>query len=99
LAVESFYGGAYAYVGRQFGSLHDWARDFVPRFRNASGLVLYFQVSSVEDETFDSPEKMLGNETLQAHTGVRLTHTYKKLAYRVRWLRLHFLLCCHLQPS
>ncbi len=49
LAVESFYGGAYAYVCRTFGSFRDWARDFVRRFRNESGLVLYFQVTSVEE--------------------------------------------------
>jgi hypothetical protein len=50
LAVESFYGGdAYAYVREQYGSFRAWADDFVPRFKRESGLVLYFQVSSVEE--------------------------------------------------
>ncbi len=49
LAVESFYGDAYHYVCEQFGSFADWAKDFVPRFKNESGLVLYCQVGSVEE--------------------------------------------------
>jgi hypothetical protein len=48
--VESFYGGdAYAYVCEQYGSFRAWADDFVPRFKHESGLVLYFQVSSIEE--------------------------------------------------
>ncbi len=49
LAVECFYGDAYAYVCGRYGSFRDWARDFVPRYKNESGLVLYLQVSSVEE--------------------------------------------------
>ena len=50
LAVESFYGSdAHASVRDRYGSFRDWANDFVPRFKNASGLVLYFQVASVEE--------------------------------------------------
>jgi len=48
LAIESFYGDAYAYVCEKFGSFRDWAYDFVPRFKNESGLILYFEVSSLE---------------------------------------------------
>ena len=49
LAVESFYGDAYQYVCEQCGSFADWACEFVPRFKNESGLVLYCQVGSVEE--------------------------------------------------
>ena len=49
LAVESFYGDAYRYICEQFGSFADWANQFVPRHKNESGLVLYMQVSSVEE--------------------------------------------------
>jgi hypothetical protein len=50
LAVESFYGDdAYAYVCDRYGSFRAWADDFVPRFKHQSGLVLYFQVSSIEE--------------------------------------------------
>ena len=49
LAVESFYGDAYRYVREKFGSFADWANHFVPRYKNESGLVLYMQVSSVEE--------------------------------------------------
>jgi len=49
LAIESFYGDAYGYVCRRYGSFRAWARDFVPRVKNESGLVLYFQVESVEE--------------------------------------------------
>ena len=49
LAIESFYGGAYDYVCKQYGSFRNWAREFVPRFKDESGLVLYCQVSSLEE--------------------------------------------------
>ncbi len=49
LAVESFYAPAYQYVCQKYGSFRDWANDFVPRFKDESGLVLYFQVDSVEE--------------------------------------------------
>jgi hypothetical protein len=49
LAVESFYGDAYSTVCRQYGSFRNWANDFVPRFKDEAGLVLYFQVASVEE--------------------------------------------------
>ena len=49
LAVEAFYGDALRYVCRRYGSFADWAKDFVPRFKNESGLVLYCQVDSVEE--------------------------------------------------
>jgi hypothetical protein len=50
LAVESFYGDdVYPYVCQQYGSFRDWAEHFVPRFKNESGLALYFQVGSVEE--------------------------------------------------
>ncbi|MDP6114522.1 MAG: hypothetical protein QGG53_21880 [Planctomycetota bacterium] len=49
LAIESFYGDAYSYVCRQHGSFRNWANEFVPRFKNESGLVLYTQVESVEE--------------------------------------------------
>jgi hypothetical protein len=49
LAVESFYGDAYGYVCERYGSFCNWADDFVPRYKNESGLVLYFQVASVEE--------------------------------------------------
>ena len=49
LAIESFYGDAYRYVCEKYGSFREWANYFVPRFKDESGLVLYFQVSSVED--------------------------------------------------
>lgn len=49
LAVESFYGDAYGYVCEKYGSFENWANDFVPRFKNASGLVLYMNVSSIEE--------------------------------------------------
>jgi hypothetical protein len=49
LAIESFYGDAYGYVCERYGSFRAWANDFVPRFRDESGLVLYFQVGSVEE--------------------------------------------------
>jgi hypothetical protein len=49
LAVESFYGDAYHYVQDKHGSFSDWANDFVGRFKNESGLVLYCTVQSVEE--------------------------------------------------
>jgi len=49
LAIESFYGDAYAYVQHKYGSFRNWADYFVPRFKNESGLVLYCQVDSVEE--------------------------------------------------
>ena len=49
LAIESFYGDAYAYVCTKYGSFRAWANEFVPRFKNESGLVLYCQVASVEE--------------------------------------------------
>ena len=48
LAIESFYGDAYGYVCEKFGSFREWANDFVPRFKNESGLILYFEVPSLE---------------------------------------------------
>lgn len=50
LSIESLYGGARAYLQERHGSFGDWAREFVPRFKNESGLVLYvFDVRSVEE--------------------------------------------------
>ena len=49
LAIESFYGDAYGYVCERYGSFRAWANDFVPRVKDESGLVLYFQVGSVEE--------------------------------------------------
>ena len=49
LAVESLYAPGYRYVVETYGSFAAWADDFVPRFKNESGLVLYFQVDSVDE--------------------------------------------------
>jgi len=50
LAVECFYGDdVYPYICQKYGSFRDWANDFVPRFKNESGLVMYFQISSLEE--------------------------------------------------
>ena len=49
LAIESFYGDAYHYVSTKYGSFRDWANEFVPRFKNESGLVLYCQVASLDE--------------------------------------------------
>jgi hypothetical protein len=50
MAIESFYGeDAIEYVCQKYGSFRDWANYFVPRFKNESGLVLYFQVDSLEE--------------------------------------------------
>ena len=49
LAVEAFYGDALRFVSERHGSFADWAKDFVPRVKNESGLVLYCQVASVDE--------------------------------------------------
>ena len=49
LAIESFYGDAYRYVGEKYGSFEAWANEFVPRFKNESGLVLYMNVAGVDE--------------------------------------------------
>jgi hypothetical protein len=50
LAIETFYGDdVYPYVCEKYGSFRDWANYFVPRFKNESGLVMYFQIGSVEE--------------------------------------------------
>ncbi len=49
LAVESFYGDAYEYVCEKYGSFEVWANEFVPRFKNKSGLVLYMNASCVAE--------------------------------------------------
>jgi hypothetical protein len=49
LAIESFYGEARESVRQTHGSFRAWAREFVPRFKNQSGLLLYTTVSSVEE--------------------------------------------------
>ena len=49
LAVESLYAPGYGYICEKYGSFDTWANEFVPRFKNESGLVLYFQVGSVEE--------------------------------------------------
>jgi len=50
LSIEALYGDARRYITNTFGSFRDWAFDFVPRFKNESGLVLYFfDVPSVEE--------------------------------------------------
>ena len=48
LSIEAFYGEAHDYVCERFGSFGEWAFEFVPRFKNESGLVLYFQVPDVD---------------------------------------------------
>ena len=48
LSIEALYGAAYDYVCEKYGVFRDWAFDFVPRFKNESGLVLFFEVPSVE---------------------------------------------------
>ncbi len=62
LAVESFYGDAYSYVCGRHGSFAAWAREFVPRFKNESGLVLYMQVHSIDEG------KRVWEQWQQAHT-------------------------------
>jgi len=49
LAIESLYGDGARHVVERHGSFEGWARDFVPRFKKRSGLVLYFEVGSVEE--------------------------------------------------
>ena len=49
LAIESFYGSAYDYIKKKHGSFEIWANDFVPRFKSRSGLVLYFEVPSIDE--------------------------------------------------
>jgi hypothetical protein len=49
LAVEAFYGDAYRTVCQRYGSFRNWAMEFVRRFKEESGLVLYTQVDSVEE--------------------------------------------------
>ena len=49
LAVEAFYGDALADVRARYGSFRAWANDFVPRFKDESGLVLYCQAASVDE--------------------------------------------------
>ncbi len=49
LAIESFYGDALRYVSEKEGSFKNWAYQFVPKYKNKSGLVFYCQVSSVEE--------------------------------------------------
>ena len=49
LAIEALYGDAYRYIRETHGSFRDWAFDFVPRFKNESGLVLYFEAPSVDE--------------------------------------------------
>ncbi|MDP7742141.1 MAG: hypothetical protein QGF67_11915 [Lentisphaeria bacterium] len=49
LAIESLYAPGYSYVVETYGSFTAWADEFVPRFKNESGLVLYFQVDSVDE--------------------------------------------------
>ncbi|MCK5381950.1 MAG: hypothetical protein KAJ81_10785, partial [Candidatus Latescibacteria bacterium] len=49
LAIESLYGDGIDYLISKHGSFEDWAREFVPRFKDRSGLILYFEVQSVEE--------------------------------------------------
>ncbi|MDP6153639.1 MAG: hypothetical protein QF785_09705 [Phycisphaeraceae bacterium] len=49
VSIEAFYEDVYSYVTQTFGSFREWACDLVPRFNEASGLVLYMQVSDVEE--------------------------------------------------
>lgn len=49
LAVESLYGKGISYVINKYGSFEKWAKYFVPRFKHRSGLILYFEVGSVEE--------------------------------------------------
>lgn len=48
LSIEAFYGDAHDYVCEMTGSFRDWAFEFVPKFKNQSGLVLFFQVPDVD---------------------------------------------------
>jgi len=50
LSIESLYGAARGSIVECWGSFRRWAEQFVPRFKNESGLVLYcFDVASVEE--------------------------------------------------
>ena len=49
LAIEAFYGGAFDFLTKSHGGFARWAREFVPRFKNESGLVLYFEMTSVDE--------------------------------------------------
>lgn len=49
LAIESLYGNGIEYVIDKYGSFEKWAVDFVPRFKNRSGLILYFEVDSIDE--------------------------------------------------
>gem|GEM_PF-1979561 len=62
LAVECFYGDAVADIASRPGGFRDWAFDFVPRFKNSSGLVMYCWVESVAEaqmlwETWDAAHR------------------------------------------
>jgi hypothetical protein len=48
LSIEALYGEGHSYVCGKYGAFRDWAFEFVPRFKDTSGLVLYFEVPSVE---------------------------------------------------
>ena len=48
LAIESLYGDGIDSLIHKHGSFENWAREFVPRFKDRSGLILYFEVPSVE---------------------------------------------------
>lgn len=48
LSIEAFYGDAHDYVCQTAGSFRDWAFEFVPKFKNQSGLVMYLQVPDVD---------------------------------------------------
>ena len=49
LAIEALYGAAMPYLERRYGSFEAWARQFVPKFRDRSGLVMYFEAPSVDE--------------------------------------------------
>ena len=56
LAIESLYGDFEPEGARgvdcaikQYGSFENWANTFVPRFKDRSGLILYFEVRSIEE--------------------------------------------------
>jgi len=49
LAIESLYGDGMTYVTEKYGSFEKWAGDFVPRFKDRSGLILYFEADSVDE--------------------------------------------------
>ncbi|MFH0963754.1 MAG: hypothetical protein V2A58_07050 [Planctomycetota bacterium] len=49
LAIETFYGDAIEHVRKKYGSFEDFANEFVPRFKNEAGLVMYCTVQTVEE--------------------------------------------------